>query len=132
MSCSSLALVVGPGGLDDFLEVGQHGGAADEEAVDVGLADELATVGGLDRAAVEDSGLAGVLRGDVLGEPLADRSVRLLGLLLGGDLTSANSPNRLISDDHTLPIAIIEYVSNRLELPRVDVVSLAGFALKNS
>ena len=125
----SSRLGVSPRGLDDLLELGEHGGAADEEAVDVGLANQLLAVSGLDRATVENSRLASVLRRDVLGEPFADLSVRLLSLLLRRDLASSDSPYGLVGNNQVGHARRIHSIQSSEQLRFDDVQCLACFPL---
>ena len=50
--------VVAPGRLNDVLELGLQGGTADQESIDIGLANELAAVAAVNGATVEDAGSA--------------------------------------------------------------------------
>src|ERR1044072_3076737 len=87
-------------GVDDSQEFARvKAGAADEEAVDVGLRDELRRVVGLDRAAVEEAQRGGEGGRAEGGEALAQEGVRLLRLPGRGDLTGADGPDRLVGDD---------------------------------
>jgi len=67
-------------------------GAANKEAVNVGLLGKLTAVLLADGATVDDTDVILDLGGDGLAEPLADSGVDLLGLLSSGDLTGANGP----------------------------------------
>ena len=66
--------------VDDGLEVGLEGRAADEEAVDVRARAEVLRVGGLDGAAVDNARGAADARAKVRREPAADVRVRVLRL----------------------------------------------------
>jgi hypothetical protein len=76
-------------------------GAADKEAIDIGLLSQLAAVLLRDAAAVQDPGLLSCLRGDLLLEPLTDSSMDFLCLLRGSDLAGADSP--IITSDSLKP-----------------------------
>jgi hypothetical protein len=79
-------------GVDDVDERRLQAGTADEETVNVGLLGKLLAVLLADAAAVQDTGLLSSIGGDLLLEPLAERSVDLLSLLSGGDLAGTNGP----------------------------------------
>jgi hypothetical protein len=78
--------------VDDVDERRLQGSTTDEETVNVGLLSKLAAVLLGDTAAVQDTGLLGSLRRDLLLEPLADGGVDLLSLLSGGNLAGTNGP----------------------------------------
>ena len=83
-------------GLDDVHEAGLEAGAADKEAVDIGLTNKLSTVAAVHRATIKDAGFAGDVTGDVLIEPLPDFEVGVLSLLRSGSKTGTNSPDGLV------------------------------------
>src|SRR5829696_5901158 len=72
-------------------------GTADQGPVDVGLAQQLGCVAGLDRAAVEDPHAVGLR--PALAQDVADVGDRLLRLLRGRGATGADRPDRLVGDD---------------------------------
>jgi len=78
--------------VDDVDEGRLQAGAADEEAVDVGLLGKLAAVLLRHAASVQDTGLLSGLRRDLLLEPLADGSMDFLCLLGGRHLAGTNGP----------------------------------------
>lgn len=80
-------------GVDDVDKRRLQGSTANKETVNVGLLGKLAAVLLVDAASVQDAGLLSSLGRDLLLEPLADRSVDLLSLLSGGNLSGANSPD---------------------------------------
>mmetsp|Transcript_11641 Transcript_11641/g.31335 ORF Transcript_11641/g.31335 Transcript_11641/m.31335 type:complete len:782 (-) Transcript_11641:241-2586(-) len=94
----------GSAGAHDVHEGGLQGGAADEKAVDVGLADELLAVLRRHAAAVLDLDVVSDLGADGGLEVGADGGVRLLGLIRGGDLAGADGPDRLVGDDDLLGV----------------------------
>jgi len=67
-------------GIDDVHELGLQGGAAHQEAIDVGLLGQLLGIGSGHGAAVLDAQGGGDLLGDVVTQPLAQEGVDLLGL----------------------------------------------------
>ena len=103
-----------------------EGSAADKEAVDIGLLAELAAVLLVNAAAVEDAGLVGDLVADGL-EPVANGLVHVLGLLGGGDLAGANSPDGLVGNDNLAPVGDVGLEG--LELLADDLNGLAGLTL---
>ena len=89
-------------GGDDADELGLHGRAAHEEAVDVRAGGELRRVLGVGRAAVLDANLVGGRLVHVFGDVVADALVRLLRLLRRGRDARADGPDlrgTSISDD---------------------------------
>mmetsp|Transcript_3947 Transcript_3947/g.13498 ORF Transcript_3947/g.13498 Transcript_3947/m.13498 type:complete len:335 (+) Transcript_3947:41-1045(+) len=110
------ATLLGDGG-DDVDELGLHGRAADEEAVDVGLGGEVRRVGRVGRAAVLDADLVGGLLVDGAGDPVADGLVRLLGLLGRRRDARADGPDGLVGDDDArLVLEALEDGNDVLEL----------------
>jgi len=78
--------------VDDVHKLGLQAGAANKEAVNVGLSSQLPAVLGRDTAAIQDARLVRGLGRNLLLEPLADGCVDFLCLLGGGDLAGANGP----------------------------------------
>jgi hypothetical protein len=112
----------GKNGLTSRLERG----TTDEETIDIGLLAELTTVLLVDTAAVQDPGLLGDLVADAL-EPVTDGLVHLLSLLSGGDLASANGPDRLVGNDDLTPVRDLGLES--LQLLADDLNGLASLTL---
>ena len=67
-------------------------GTANQETVNIGLSSKLAAVLLADGATVDDANALLGLGRNGIAEPVTDGSVDLLGLLSGGDLSSADSP----------------------------------------
>mmetsp|Transcript_79291 Transcript_79291/g.256326 ORF Transcript_79291/g.256326 Transcript_79291/m.256326 type:complete len:397 (-) Transcript_79291:80-1270(-) len=112
---------------DDVGEGRLQGCAAYEEAVDVGLGDELLAVLRRHAAAVQDTHAIGDLLGHSAGDHLADGRVRILGLVGSGHLARADGPHWLVGDDNLLPI--LDLGVHRVQLALVDFIRLAGLAL---
>ena len=89
---------------EGILTGGLETGTTDQEAIDILLLAKLLAVLLADAAAVQDAGVVGDLLADLLGEPLADVGVDLLGLLGGGDLAGADGPDGLVGDDDAAPV----------------------------
>jgi len=85
---------------DDLCELWLKRGSADEEAVDVGLGDQVCCVLGVGRSSVLDSCGVGDVIVDVLGEPPSDVSMGILSDSWGSCLSSADSPDWLVSKDN--------------------------------
>ena len=88
--------------MDELEEIiGDEAGAADEGAVDVRLGDEVAPVGGIDAAAIQDA--EGFKGGVVveLGHETTDGADGFVGLLGGGVEAGADGPDGLVGDDDT-------------------------------
>jgi len=81
--------------------------AADKETVNVRLLGKDLGIAGVDRATVDDAGVLGDCRRDVLLEPFTGPDVSLLGLVRSGSATSSDSPNRLVSDDDASPVLLV-------------------------
>jgi hypothetical protein len=81
--------------VDDIDEGRLQAGAADEEAVNVGLLGKLAAVLLRHAASVQDPSLLGRLRRDLLLEPLANGGMNFLCLLGGRYLASTNGPSHI-------------------------------------
>jgi len=114
-------------GSDDLLESGLQGSTTDEEAIDVGLLNQGSGVGVSHGATVQNSSLLSGLLGDVLGEPGSHGRVRLLGLLGGSGLASADGPDGLVSDNDLGPV--LDVLADGSELSGVDLVGLVGLSL---
>ncbi|KAI3485238.1 hypothetical protein L1887_51523 [Cichorium endivia] len=114
-------------GVDDVDELGLERGAADEEAVDVGLLGEFLAVLGGDGAAVDDAELLSRVLAELVGGPLADGGVHLLRLLRGSDLARADGPDGLVGDHDLGPV--LNLVGGGVELTNDDVDRLVGLAL---
>mmetsp|Transcript_80217 Transcript_80217/g.211445 ORF Transcript_80217/g.211445 Transcript_80217/m.211445 type:complete len:396 (+) Transcript_80217:145-1332(+) len=112
---------------DDVGEGRLQGCTAYEEAVDVGLGDELLAVLRCHASAVQDTHAIGDLLGHSAGNHLADGRVSILGLFGSGHLARADGPHRLVGDDNLLPV--LDLGVHRVQLALVDFIRLAGLAL---
>lgn len=113
-------------GVDDVDKGRLQGGTANEEAVNVRLLGQLATVLLVDTAAVENAGLISNLVADVL-EPVADSLVDLLRLRGGSNLARANGPDGLVGNDDLAPVRDLGLEG--LELLADDLDGLVSLAL---
>lgn len=102
-------------------------GTANQETINIWLLAKLLAVLLADTATIQDAGLVGNGLAHVLGQPLADGGVDLLGLLSGGDLAGADGPDRLVGDDDLAPVGDLGLQSS--ELGGDDAESLAGLTL---
>ena len=89
------------GSSNDGSKFGLEGSTANEETVDIGLRDQDSGIASVSRATILDTGLAGNFTGELVSEPLADESMGLLSDLRGSSLTSADSPDGLVSDNES-------------------------------
>ena len=78
--------------------------AADERAIDIGLAEEFLGVGGFDRAAVLDLDFIGEVLAETLGEGGAGEGVNFLGLLRRGGEAGADGPDGFVVDDELVEV----------------------------
>ena len=79
--------------------------AADQRAIDVGLAEQRRRVVRLDAAAVLDDERLRRRLAAQLADALADERMRILGLLRRGVDAGADRPDRLVGDDDVLAAA---------------------------
>mmetsp|Transcript_10753 Transcript_10753/g.43507 ORF Transcript_10753/g.43507 Transcript_10753/m.43507 type:complete len:331 (+) Transcript_10753:158-1150(+) len=107
---------------------GLEGGAADEEAVDVGSRGKGGGVLVVGRAAILDADRVGDRGGDLVGDPGPDLGVRLLGLLGRRGEARADGPHRLVGDHEVREVGR-GVGADRLELRDEDVHRRARFAL---
>lgn len=114
-------------GVDDIDKGRLEGSTTDEETINVLLLGELVAVLLADGSTVDDARLLSSLLADLLGHPLTQSGVHLLGLLGGGDLAGANGPDGLVCDDNLAPV--LDLVGDGLELGSDDLDGLAGLAL---
>ena len=90
--------------VDDLLELlGDEAGAADEAAVNLGLAHELACVLVVHAAAVEDADIIGCVAED-LTDGATDGGDGAVGILRCGGHAGADGPDRLIGDNNVLQV----------------------------
>lgn len=116
-------------GVDDVDEGRLQAGTANQETVNIGLGSELTAVLLADRATVNDANALLSVGGDSLAEPLADSGVDLLSLLSGGDLSSANSPDRLVGNDDLVPLLCAQLLGGSVKLTGDDLDGLVGLTL---
>ena len=105
--------------VDDALEISSlERSATDETTVDIRLREELRSVRSLARTAIEDSGVISNLFAIYLSNARTDVSMYFLSLLSSSSLTSADSPDWLVSDNDVLPFlsSEIEYRASELSL----------------
>src|SRR5690606_5170734 len=102
---------------------------ADQAAVDVLLAEQVARIVGLDRAPVDDARGLGRVGAQVLADGGADGFVGALGIARGRRLARADRPHGFVGDDESLPPRGLEAVECALELAAVDMVRAARLPL---
>ena len=103
---------------------------ADEEAVDIGLRNEIAAVASIRRSTVLDSSGGSDISIDILGQPRSNVSVGVLCDGGRGGLTSANGPDRLVGNDNSAPAA--HNSLNCIKLSLEDVIGLVSLSLFES
>lgn len=121
---TTISLLVG---VDDINESGLEGSTTDEETVNVLLLGQLLAVLLADGTTVDDSGLLGSILADLLGQPLTERGVHLLGLLSGSDLAGTDGPDGLVCNNNLAPV--LDLVGDSLELGGDDLDGLVGLTL---
>src|SRR6476620_5724935 len=113
--------------LEEALDVER--GAADERAIDVGLADQLLRVVGLHAAAVDHVACVGRGAAEPLAQPLTDVRVRLLRLDRRRGPAGADRPDRLVRDHERADLLAGDGVEPSLNLAIEDGHRRAGLAL---
>jgi hypothetical protein len=78
--------------VDDIDKGGLQAGTSNQETIDIGLLGQLRAVLLGNTATIQNTGLLGGLRGDLLLQPLTDGGVDFLCLLSSSDLAGANGP----------------------------------------
>jgi len=117
-------------GFNDFVKAfGLHGGAADEAAIDIGLAKEFAGVVGFDGAAVEDSDKIRCFGVGDLCDFGANHGANTFGFRSVAGLSGADCPNRFVGDDEAVKLGGVNILEGTLELGGDDFISFASFAL---
>jgi hypothetical protein len=96
------------GALDDVNKLGEHRGAPNQEAIDVGTLEQGDAVGSLHTAAVHDAHALCHVGRHVGGHPLANIGMGLFSLRRGGHLAGANGPDGLIGNDDAVPVSLGE------------------------
>lgn len=102
---------------------------SNQEPIDITLGSQVLAVLLADRATVDDPRLLCDLVTDCLRQPLAESGVDLLRLRGGGDLSSANSPDRLVGNNNFSPLLSADSLSDGTELCGDDGDGLALLAL---
>lgn len=92
-----------------------EGSTANKEAVNIRLGSQLLRVLVRHRSTIEDAGLLSSLLAELLSHPLPDSIMSVLRLLSARDLSSSNSPNRLIRNHNLAPV--LDDLRHSRELP---------------
>ena len=115
-------------GGDDGDKLGLQGGAADEEAVDVGLVSEVGGVLAVGAAAVQDPDGVGELAELGL-EVVSDLAVDVLRVGGCGRQAGADCPDRLVRNDNVLPVVLLHRLDHCGKLSLAHVEGAAGLLL---
>ena len=94
--------------------------ASNEEAINIRLLAQLATVLFIDTTSIKNASLVGDLVANILGQPLSGGLVYLLSLLSGGNFTGANGPNRFVGNDDLAPVADLGLQGGELAAHNLD------------
>ena len=104
-------------------------GTTNKEAINIRLGDELTAVASVCRTTVLNSSCCSNFSADVISEPRTNISVSILSNLGSSNLTSANSPHRLISDNNISPG--LDRVFAGIKLLLEDIICLTSLTLLN-